>query len=56
MTGVQTCALPIWQELGELYGVLHSPGYVYLLREGSYGSSVPDYAKLQPFGANRVNR
>ncbi len=36
-------------ELRELYHAMNSRGYVYLLRQGSYGTRVPDYTQLQPF-------
>jgi len=39
------------EELRTLYRIMNSRGYVYLLRQGSYGTSVPDYTKLQPFAA-----
>jgi hypothetical protein len=34
------------QELARIYHQLHPLGYLYLLRAGSYGVSVPDYARL----------
>jgi hypothetical protein len=36
-------------ELRALYGAMHPRGYLYLLRQGSYGTRVPDYSLLQPF-------
>lgn len=36
------------RELRDLYGTLHPHGHLYLLRQGSYGSRVPDYTRLQP--------
>ncbi len=39
------------EELRALYHALNSRGYLYLLRQGSYGTRVPDYSQLQPFAA-----
>ena len=36
-------------ELRALYHAMHPRGYLYLLRQGSYGTRVPDYTQLQPF-------
>ncbi|MEO8225391.1 MAG: class I SAM-dependent methyltransferase [Gammaproteobacteria bacterium] len=34
------------RELRQLYGALNPRGYLYLLREDSYGSRVPDYGRM----------
>ena len=39
------------EELRVLYHALNTRGYAYLLRQGSYGTRVPDYTQLQPFAA-----
>lgn len=36
-------------ELKKLYEALNPRGYLYLLRQGSYGTRVPDYTQMQPF-------
>lgn len=37
---------PIERELELVYNQLHPRGYLYLLRAGSYGAMLPDYARL----------
>ena len=36
------------RELEDLYRALHPHGHLFLLRQGSYGSRVPDYTRLPP--------
>jgi SAM-dependent methyltransferase len=38
----------VQQELQGLFDALNPHGHLYLLRQGSYGSKVPDYSRLQP--------
>lgn len=38
----------VQRELADLYRALHPHGHLYLLRQGSYGSRVPDYTRLPP--------
>ncbi len=38
----------VQRELEDLYRALHPHGHLYLLRQGSYGSQVPDYTRLPP--------
>ncbi|MBL8199212.1 MAG: class I SAM-dependent methyltransferase [Chromatiales bacterium] len=36
-------------ELSALYGKMHAHGHLFLLRQGSYGTKVPDFTQMQPF-------